>query len=216
MPLLPLEKSEIFRKWEEEKEENEIKIFNSNGDYLFSIEKKDGKESKFNAKELYYNAGGIQWFESGAKNYHKLLDVNPDLKDKEKCKKLGVLYFTWRDIVEFAEVDRMSISYGKWGSGNWKKVEAKGYILVSMEGIPYWADAVGQIPYAIDVYRAFYRQYGDTQKARNGTIKLSYRFADGTLNNPDSSNSCDNAMILRGINWAEKRYYKPNIDDCIK
>lgn len=30
----------------------------------------------------------------------------------------------------------------------------------------------------------------------------------------DDSNSYDNAMILRGINWAGKRYYKPTINDC--
>ena len=94
------------------------------------------------------------------------------------------------------------------------KNATKGYLLVSMEGIPYWADAVGQIPFAIDTYKMFYRQYGDKQKARNGVIKLGNIFADGSILNPDYSNSYDNAMILRGINWAEKRYYKPTMEDC--
>lgn len=38
-------------------------------------------------------------------------------------------------------------------------------------------------------------------------------FADGTPMNADNSNSYDNAMILRGVNWAEKRYYKPTVSD---
>lgn len=215
---------------------NTIQIFNKGGIYLFSIERKDRTETKLSTKELY-DIGGIQWFESGADNYHKLINVNPDLQDKEKCegikdyKGLGILYFTWRDIVEFAHENNgdlhwydilfmtsMSnkLNYARNMPYDWKQSPkgARGFILVSMEGIPYWADAVGQIPYAIDVYRAFYRQYGNVQKARNGTIKLGYLFADGTLMNADNSNSYDNAMILRGINWAEKRYYKPTISDC--
>ncbi|KPH51403.1 hypothetical protein HPU229254_07080, partial [Helicobacter pullorum] len=207
-----------------------IQIFNKEGIYLFSIERKDRTETKLSTEELY-GISGIQWFESGADNYHKLIDVNPDLQDKEKCEGLGVLYFTWRDIVEFAHENNgdlhwydilfmtsMSnkLNYARNMPYDWKQSlkGARGFILVSMEGIPYWADAVGQIPYAIDVYRAFYRQYGNVQKARNGTIKLGYLFADGTPMNADNSNSYDNAMILRGINWAEKRYYKPTISDC--
>ena len=209
---------------------NTIQIFNKEGIYLFSIERKDRTETKLNTEELY-GISGIQWFESSAENYHKLIDVNPDLQDKEKCEGLGVLYFTWRDIVEFAHENNgdlhwydilfmtsMSnkLNYARNMPYDWKQSPkgARGFILVSMEGIPYWADAVGQIPYAIDVYRAFYRQYGNVQKARNGTIKLGYLFADGTPMNADNSNSYDNAMILRGINWAEKRYYKPTISDC--
>ena len=197
-----------------------IQIFNKEGIYLFSIERKDRTETRLSTKELY-RIGGIQWFESGADNYHRLIDVNPDLQDKEKCEGLGVLYFTWRDIVEFAHENNgdlhwydilfmtsMSnkLNYARNMPYDWKQSPkgARGFILVSMEGIPYWADAVGQIPYAIDVYRAFYRQYGNVQKARNGTIKLGYLFADGTPMNADNSNSYDNAMILRGINWAEK------------
>ncbi|RDU67465.1 hypothetical protein CQA53_00070 [Helicobacter didelphidarum] len=62
------------------------------------------------SQELY-KIPNIQWFESSADKYHKLLWVNPDLKDKEQCEKLGVLYFTWKEIVEFVEIDRLSISY---------------------------------------------------------------------------------------------------------
>ena len=187
-----------------------IQIFNKGGIYLFSIERKDRTETKLSTEELY-GISGIQWFESSADNYHKLIDVNPDLQDKEKCegikdyKGLGILYFTWRDIVEFAHENNgdlhwydilfmtsisNKLNYARNMPYDWKQSPkgARGFILVSMEGIPYWVD--------------------------NGTIKLGYLFADGTLMNADNSNSYDNAMILRGINWAEKRYYKPTISDC--
>ncbi len=81
------------------------------------------------------------------------------------------------------------------------KNATKGYLLVSMEGIPYWADTVEQIPFVIDTYKMFYRQYGNKQKARNGVIKLGNIFADGTILNLDYSNSYDSAMILRRLQY---------------
>ncbi|MDY4399903.1 hypothetical protein [Helicobacter bilis] len=121
----------------------------------------------------------------------------------------------WYDLLFMTSMSN-KLNYARNMPYDWKQVSngARGYLLVSMEGVPYWADAVGQIPFAIDVYRAFYRQYGNVQKARNGAIKLGYLFADGTPMNADNSNSYDNAMILRGVNWAEKRYYKPTVSDC--
>ena len=63
-----------------------IQIFNKEGIYLFSIERKNRTETRLSVEELY-RIRGIQWFESGADNYHKLIDVNPDLQDKQKpCK----------------------------------------------------------------------------------------------------------------------------------
>ena len=179
-----------------------IQIFNKEGIYLFNIERKDRTETRLSTKELY-DIGGIQWFESSADNYHKLIDVNPDLQDKEKCegikdhKGLGILYFTWRDIVEFVDSmapniefsdknkDEKLINYatiyfgGK--KGDWKKAEngAKGYRLVSMEGIPYWADAVGQLPYAINIYRGFLQLTHNKAKAKNATINMGYAFHRG-------------------------------------
>ncbi|WP_230845635.1 hypothetical protein, partial [Helicobacter pullorum] len=58
-----------------------IQIFNKEGIYLFSIERKNRTETRLSVEELY-RIKGIQWFESGADNYHKLIDVNPDLQDK--------------------------------------------------------------------------------------------------------------------------------------
>ena len=140
--------------------------------------------------------------------------MNPDLQDKEKCKEtdnngLGVLYFDWKDIVEFALIDRYSFQYNPYGNGNWKAVEngAKGYILVSMEGIPYWADAVGQLPFAIDIYRKRLSETKNKDLSRKFVIQKGYEYGNGLpFIGYDNSNSYDNAMILRGVNWAEKNF----------
>ena len=200
--------------------EEKIQIFNQNGIYLFSIERKGIAETKLAVRQLYDKK--IQWFESSADNYHKLVDVNPDLRDKKRCQELGVLYFDWKDIVEFAEVDRMSISYQSDGSGDWKKSPkgAKGFILVSMEGIPYWADAVGQIPYAIGVYRNLLSGISTSiDEAREKVIYYGYCFHDGNAidgmlrasglsETPKEAtiNDYDNTMILRGVNFAQRKY----------
>ena len=200
--------------------EEKIQIFNQNGIYLFSIERKGIAETKLAVRQLYDKK--IQWFESSADNYHKLVDVNPDLRDKKRCQELGVLYFDWKDIVKFAEVDRMSISYQSDGSGDWKKSPkgAKGFILVSMEGIPYWADAVGQIPYAIGVYRNLLSGISTSiDEAREKVIYYGYCFHDGNaidgmlrasglseIPKEATINDYDNTMILRGVNFAQRKY----------
>ena len=195
-----------------------IQIFNKKGIYLFSIERKGITETRLTVRQLYNK--GIQWFESSAENYHKLLDVNPDLQDKTKCKGLGVLYFTWRDIVEFAEVDRFSSSFQSGGSGDWKQSPkgARGFILVSMEGIPYWADAVGQIPYAIGVYRNLL-SYAGPKDAKRGVIDNKYYFYDGdpikgkmrqigilSIPKDELADNYDNKMVDRGLNFAIRKY----------
>ncbi|EIP9903179.1 hypothetical protein P5N26_001707 [Campylobacter coli] len=223
-----------------------IQIFNKEGIYLFSIEKKDRTETRLSVSELY-KLQGIQWFESGAENYHKLLDVNPDLKDKEKCEGLGVLYFTWRDIVEFAEAlyqpvknrfDLMDfVKYFSGNSGDWKQSPkgARGYVLVSMEGIPYWADAVGQIPYAINAYKAFYSFANNHTSAKNAVVNIGYIFSKGEKNElldlrkyiqwntnidlklyeenpnpPSDKDSYDNKMIVRAIRYVYLSKYANN------
>ena len=195
-----------------------IQIFNKKGIYLFGIERKGITETRLTVRQLYNK--GIQWFESSAENYHKLLDVNPDLQDKTKCKGLGVLYFTWRDIVEFAEVDRFSSSFQSGGSGDWKQSPkgARGFILVSMEGIPYWADAVGQIPYAIGVYRNLL-SYAGPKDAKRGVIDNKYYFYDGdpikgkmrqigilSIPKDELADNYDNKMVDRGLNFAIRKY----------
>ena len=215
-----------------------IQIFNKEGIYLFSIERKDRTETKLNTKELY-DIGGIQWFESGAENYHKLIDVNPDLKDKEKCEGLGVLYFTWREVVEFAHENNgdlhwydilfmtsMSnkLNYARNMPYDWKQSPkgANGFILVSMEGIPYWADAVGQIPYAIGVYRNALQDISiSLGSAKQKVIDNKYDFYDGSvlkgllrkmgilsIPQDELADNYDNKMVDRGLKFAQRKYMR--------
>ena len=257
-------------------ENNITKINNEDGIHLFSIERKNIGKCELSAKELY-KIKGIHWFETTADNYHKLLYVNPDLKDREKCKELGLLYFTWREVVEFAESMSPNINYtdskkdekfinyailyARKNKGDWKEVDdgAKGYLLVSMEGIPYWADAVGQIPYAINIYKGFLQLTQNKVKAKNATINMGYAFYDGkqeglsiaydkhwlsrkisvveaipayfglkkitdiyflddvydyneAIVKEFESNSYDNKMILRGINYGMNPYIDLDLD----
>ena len=235
-------------------ENNITKINNKEGIHLFSIERKDIKKCKLSTRELYA-IKGIQWFEASADNYHKLLYVNEKLKDRKECQKLGVLYFTWKEVVEFAESMSPNINYtdnkkdekfinyailyARKNKGDWKEVDdgAKGYLLVSMEGIPYWADAVGQIPYAINIYKGFLHLKQNKVKAKNATINVGYAFSEGkigqiwtfynnfidnlcfkddiydeTLNPPTDKNSYDNKMILRGINYGINPYIDLALD----
>ena len=176
--------------------------------------------------------------------------MNPDLKDKEKCEGLGVLYFTWRDIVEFAEAlyqpvknrfDLMDfVKYFSGNSGDWKAVDngAKSYRLVSMEGIPYWADAVGQIPFAINTYKAFYSFANNHTSAKNAVVNIGYIFSKGKSselldlrkyiqwdtwfinidpklyeknpNPPSDKDSYDNKMIVRAIRYVYLSKYANN------
>ncbi|ELT5465426.1 hypothetical protein R9R78_001924 [Campylobacter coli] len=198
--------------------------------------------------EELYRIKGIQWFESGADNYHKLIDVNPDLQDKTKCKGLGVLYFTWGNIVEFAEalyqpsktIYDLITNFSKYfsgRSGDWKQSPkgARGYVLVSMEGIPYWADAVGQIPFAINAYRTFYEAIHNHTSAKNAVVNIGYIFSKGEKNElldlrkyiqwntnidpklyeknqnpPSDKDSYDNKMIVRAIRYVYLSKYANN------
>ena len=49
-------------------------------------------------------------------------------------------HFSWDDIISFSEIDRPMWHYHKGGNGDWKAEgkPANGYLLVEIEGIPYW------------------------------------------------------------------------------
>ena len=139
-----------------------------------------------------------------------LLSVNANIRKSESFK-----HFTWQDIIDFAEIDRNMLSYRFHGSGDWKAEgkPANGYLLVEIEGIPYWADAIGQIPFALNDYRNYYKNSFDSEYAERNTIADGAQFANGSLWNLifpsyDYSNTYDNAMIKRAIAWAKHRYYK--------
>ena len=83
--------------------------------------------------------------------------------------------------------------------------------MVEIEGVPYWTDAIGQIPFALNEYKNVFERSKNSEIVAGETIDIGKKFGDGSLMNiifpsPDYSNGYDNAMIVRAVNWAKKRY----------
>ena len=180
-----------------------INVITNKGKLLFRLN--DGKPaiSKLTAKQLY--ARGTQWFEPTADNYMPIISTASDITTTSAVK-----HFNWNEIASFAEEDRFMISYRQGGSGDWK-AEGKpgdGFLLVEVEGMPYWADAIGQIPFAVDKYTDELKQTGIESVAASRTIATGKEFGDGAVvgGESDNSNRYDNAMIKRAVNWAKERY----------
>lgn len=178
-------------------------VTRSSGEILFILECSEGESFEIlPALSLYERK--IQWFEPLADNYRKLLYVNNNNYVKAAYK-----LFTWNDIYEFSLIDRSSFAYRKRGSGDWKYVDdgANGYLLSLIDGVPYWSDAVGQIPFAIDTYRLL--------KNKQSVQFLGGVFAEGEFSAAikslitgelDKTNSWDNYFVLRGVLFAEKKF----------
>ena len=80
--------------------------------------------------------------------------------------------------------------------------------MVEIEGVPYWTDAIGQIPFTLNEYRNVFERSKNSEIAAGETIDIGKKFGDGSLMNiifpsPDNSNGYDNAMIVRAVNWAK-------------
>ena len=183
-----------------------LTVISSQGEYLFTLDNHQKNHTKITARDLYEL--GTQWFESSADNYMPLLYVNANLKRMNSLK-----HFTWDDIISFSEIDRSMWSYHTGGDGDWKAKgkPGDGYLMVEVDGVPYWTDAIGQIPYALNEYRNEFRKSKNSEFAAGRTLELGQQFGNGSLWNllfpsPDTSNSYDNAMIKRATDWAKNRY----------
>lgn len=101
-------------------------------------------------------------------------------------------------------------SYRQGGSGDWKasKEGADGYFLITVDGYPYWSDAIGQIPFAVDYFTDIYEDNGNKEKSIMMTIQKGREYGEGKLfgGKTDNSNNYDIYFILRGAKWASKRY----------
>ncbi|MBN2730401.1 MAG: hypothetical protein JXR53_14340 [Bacteroidales bacterium] len=183
------------------------RVSTNDGTFLFSLN--DGSEDMTNitAKQLY--AQKTQWFEPGADNYMALIETNPEIGKLSQLK-----HFTWNEVAEFAEQDRWMLSYQQGWSGDWKQVEegADGYLMVTVDSRPYWADAVGQIPFAVDYFTDKLAETGDYSGSISSTIQSGQKYGEGKLigGSPDMSNTYDNYFILRAANWAARRYSYQN------
>jgi hypothetical protein len=182
-----------------------IKVFSRNTpkNFLFSVNEGAGE-----VEAVWYDlyCAQIQWFEPGADKYMKLKEAAWNITSLDSFK-----HFTWQQIVDFSEVDRASISYASGWAGDWKKSEegAAGFPLVEIGGKPYWSDAVGQIPFAVDTFRAKLEATKDKEKAVKATLAAAQHHPTGNIVptwNPVISNQYDDYFVLRGALWASRRY----------
>jgi len=180
---------------------NEIEVTTKGGDYLFSLDDGKKKATKKTAEQLYDDK--TQWFAPEADNYMPLLKVNKDL-----AKHKGLKHVTSKDVVKFAEVERGMFSYRDKGPADWKRLPegGDGYFLSTFDGVPYWTDAIGQIPYSIANYRKELKAHGDHDEAAEETIETGKFWGAGRPFSTDKSKSYDNAMIKRVTKWARENY----------
>ena len=175
---------------------NILIITRKNGEVLFVLRGSEKDEFSILTAQSLYDKFQYQWFEPLADNYRELLFVNDADYTKEAYK-----IFTWADIAKFSLVDRPSYSFYKNMEGDWKQNPegGAGYLLVLISDIPYWTDAVGQIPFAVDTYRS--------TKSITKTVQIGIEWGAGTITGDvDYSNEYDNYFVLRGALFASKNF----------
>ena len=180
-----------------------LRVTSKDGAFLFSLDDKKTKTTDITAKKLYNK--GIQWFEPLADNFMPLIEKAEDLLANPNLK-----HFTWQQVADFAEVNRLMVSYRQGGAGDWKmsKDGAAGYYLVTVDKYPYWSDAIGQIAFAVDYFTDSYLLTGEKGPSIRKTVQKGREYGDGKLfgGKTDNSNTYDNYFILRGALWASNRY----------
>lgn len=173
-------------------------ITRSTGEILFAlkINREVGEQFEILTAQQLYDDYAWQWFEPLADNYHELIYLNEGPETHTAYK-----HFSWQDIVDFSSIDRLSVSYYQNLPGDWKTVKmgGDGYLMVMIEGSPYWTDAVGQVPFAVDTYRSTH----DIKYV----VSTGMTWGKGTVSGPaDKTNGYDNFMVLRGALFASKKY----------
>ncbi len=181
----------------------DLQVTTEKGKELFVLD--DGKEevTLITTKNLYKQK--TQWFEPLADNYMPLKSVATDIENFSELK-----HFTWEDIFEFANIDRPMFSYQQGFLGDWKqhKVGGDGYYLVTVDGYPYWTDAIGQIPFAVDCFTDQLAKTGNTEQAIRNTIELGRKHDEGKLygGKYGDANTYDIFLVLRGAVYGATCY----------
>jgi hypothetical protein len=175
----------------------------------------DKQKFRIIAAQNLYDQDKVQWFEPLADNYRELIWIHPNTYTAGSLQYDGYKHFSWNNIIDFSLIDRPSIAYSKNFWGDWKKQKEGGgeYLLVIIDKKPYWTDAIGKIPFAVDTTRLYLEQYsGNKDKAIIETIKTGIKHGDGRFlfPKPDNDNSYDNYMILRSALWTTENleYYE--------
>ena len=196
----------------------DIIVTNKSGKELFRLD--DGKKEvrTKTIQELYLM--GVQWFEPEAKNYMKIISSDPNIGNMG-----GIKHFSWDDIINYADNHQNLLGYavnGWWNDWKSNKHGADGYLLCTIDGKPYWSDAIGQIPFAVNAMR-FSEGLGSdysisNEQAINSVISLGQIFGSGLFGKRDKSNSYDNLMILRGALFGAQRFaiLRTTVDDYIE
>ena len=185
-------------------------ITRGNGVPLFAL-KPNASDVQFRimkAEKLYAEA--IQWFEPLADNYRKKCWVNPESSTAGTDAYNAYKQMTWAHLIKSSIVDRMSISFAPNMPGDWKNSSdgGAGFLMVMIEGEPYWADGVGQIPFATDTYRLYLEETKLAEAAIKKTVETGMKYGDGLPIFPteDKTNEYDNYMVLRGALWASENF----------
>jgi len=186
-------------------------VTRSNGVPLFALKPKleDRVFRVLTAEKLY--AEKIQWFEPLAHFYRELIWVNPESKLPDTEPHKAYKHVTWEEIVDFAIVDRLSASFYSEFPGDWKSRTngGDGYLMVFIEGKPYWTDGIGQIPYAVNTFRKYWRETKQVDLAIRKTGETGMTWGDGkAFTGPDKGpqDVYDNFIILRGSLWASENF----------
>ncbi|MCJ8170458.1 hypothetical protein [Atopomonas sediminilitoris] len=184
-------------------------VTRKNGFPLFAVRpKQDEKPFRIITADKLY-AEKVQWFEPLADSYRELIWLHPDSSKPNSEAYSAYKHFTWKQIIDFSIVDRWSISFYSGQSGDWKQSEqgGDGYLMITVGGLPYWTDAIGQIPFAVDTFKMRCEELGDEDRAILATVKTGMEWGDGTLlGEKDYNNSYDNFMVLRGALWASDNH----------
>ncbi|WBM68740.1 hypothetical protein OH773_10980 [Buttiauxella sp. WJP83] len=177
-------------------------ITRSTGEILFAlkINREAGDQFEILTAQQLYDHYAWQWFEPLADNYHELIYLNEGPETHTAYK-----HFSWQDIVDFSEVDRPSYQFYKEQEGDWKHNSSggDGYLMVTVNGYPYWTDAVGQIPYAVDTFRSLHNV---SDVVETGMTFATTKPADLLAGKRDMTSSYDNFFVLRGAIYASKRF----------
>ena len=183
-----------------------IIVNDKGGNSLMRLDDGKDKLSSLTTQQLYKK--GTQWFEPEGKNYMKALWVNPDIGKMD-----GVKHFSSDDLVNYADNHQNLIGYasnGWWNDWKSNKQGADGFLLSTVSGKPYWSDAVGQIPFAINAMRSSSGLATDyptsKEQAVQSVVSLGQRFGGGLFGSSDKSKSYDNLMLLRGALYGAQRF----------
>lgn len=185
-------------------------ITRKNGFPLFAVRPIQGEKPFriITADKLYSEK--IQWFEPLADKYRELIWQHPGSSKPGSEAYSAYKHFTWKQIIDFAAIDRWSVSFAKGLPGDWKGNSdgGAGFLMVMVDKYPFWTDGVGQIPFAVDTFRKYFEELRAKPASISKTVRTGMEYGDGNPFAPssDPSNEYDNYMVLRGALWASENF----------